>query len=67
VNENAASRADDEGDAGDGEKDGGDFRDSGLFDTARGHIDQHPHGSGVLHDDGGGDVGALDGEVVEIV
>src|SRR5208282_6666654 len=40
----------------------------GQFLLAAGHdVQQNPDWSGVLHDDGSGHVGSLDGDVVEIV
>src|ERR1700690_1577681 len=63
----AAEEADHQGDSGDGECDGDDFGDGGFFKSAGGHIDEDPDWRGVLHDDGGGDVGALDGDVIKIV
>ena len=62
-----AKESDDQGDAGDGENDGGDFGDRGFLEAAGGHVDQHPDRGGVLHDDGGRYVGALDGDVIKIV
>jgi hypothetical protein len=35
--------------------------------SARNDIQKHPYGRGVLHNDGDGDAGSLDGNVIEII
>jgi hypothetical protein len=63
----SAQEIDDQGDSGDGQSDGGHFLRGELLLAASHHIEQNPDRGGVLHDDGGSDVGPLDRHVVEVI
>ena len=62
-----AQQVDDESDSGYGQSDGGNFLECELLLAAGDYVEQHPDGGRVLHDDGGGHVDALDGDVIKIV
>ena len=54
-------------DAGDGNSHGSDFLQREFLLAAGDHVKQHPDRRRVLHDDGDGHAGFLNGDVIEIV
>jgi hypothetical protein len=59
--------ADRQRDARDSDRNSGDFLQRELLLAARHYIEQNPHWSGVLHNDGGGDAGSLNRDVIEVI
>ena len=62
-----AEHADDQRDSRDRQRDRRNFLQGKFLLSAGHHIKQDPDRRGVLHDDGGGDVRPLDGDVIKIV
>ena len=59
--------ADDERNASDRQRHGNHFLQRKLLLAAGHYVEQNPHRSGVLHDDGRGDVRSLNRDVIEVI
>ena len=62
-----SKQIDDQRDSGNGQRNRGNLLRCEPLLAPRHHIEQHPHWRRVLHDDGGGNVGSLNRDVIEII